>query len=153
MVTLGAGGGVVADVLLGPEGAAPSPEELRRLHDAARRVKVELAVPKFRVESGTSLAGPLGALGVTTPFTDDADFSGISAAPLRIDRAEHKAVLDVDERGLEGAAATALVMVPAGMDLSRPVEFRADRPFLVMVRHPATEAVYFLARVTEPAAG
>jgi serpin B len=30
------------------------------------------------------------------------------------------------------------------------VEFRVDRPFLVVVRHPATEAVYFLARVTEP---
>jgi serpin B len=59
-------------------------------------------------------------------------------------------VLEVDEQGLEGAAATAAVMVPAGMDLSRPVEFRVDRPFLVVVRHPATGAVYFLARVTEP---
>ena len=153
MVTLAAAGDVVADVLLGPEESVPSPEELRRLYDAARPVKVELAVPKFRVEGRASLAGPLGELGVTTAFTDDADFSGITSAPLRIDRIEHKAVLDVDEGGFEGAAATGVVMVPASMDISRPVEFRVDRPFLVVVRHPATEAVYFLARVSDPPAG
>ncbi|GLY73049.1 serpin family protein [Actinoallomurus iriomotensis] len=150
MVTLTAGGGVVADVLLGPEDGPPARESLRSLYDAARSVKVELALPRFRVESRASLSEPLGALGVRTAFTDDADFSGMTPAPVRIDRIEHKAVLEVDEQGLEGAAATAAVMVPAGMDISRPVEFRVDRPFLVVVRHPATGAVYFLARVTEP---
>jgi serpin B len=154
MVTLAAGGGVVADVLLGEdeEGGAPSPELLRRLYDTARYVKVALSVPKFRVESHAGLAGPLGALGVTTAFTDDADFSGITPEPLRIDRIEHKAVLDVDEEGLEGAAATAVVMVPASMDMSKPVEFRVNRPFLMIVRHPSTGAVYFIARVTDPSA-
>jgi serpin B len=150
MVTLAAEGGVVADVLLGEEGSAPSPGTLRELYEAARPVKVELSVPKFRVESQASLAEPLGELGVTTAFTDDADFSGITPVPVRVDRIEHKAVLDVDERGFEGAAATGMAMVPASVDMSRPVEFRVDRPFLVVVRHPATEAVYFLARVTEP---
>ena len=150
MVTLAAAGGVAADVLLGPEGGPPAPESLGPLYDAARPAKVELALPRFRVEGTASLAGPLRALGVRTAFTDDADFSGMTPEPVRIDRVEHKAVLEVDEQGLEGAAATAAVMVPAGMDLSRPVEFRVDRPFLVVVRHPPTGAVYFLARVTEP---
>jgi serine protease inhibitor len=150
MVTLAAAGGVMTDVLLNPDGGTPSPETLHRLYDATRHVKVELAVPRFRVESQAGLAGPLNALGVRAAFTDDADFSGIGPEPLRIDRVEHKAVLDVDEDGFEGAAATAAVMVPAGMDLSKPVEFRVDRPFLVVVRHPPTGAVYFLAQVTEP---
>jgi serine protease inhibitor len=150
MVTLAAGGGVAADVLLGPDEGAPSPRLLRSLYDAARSVKVELSVPRFRVESQTSLTAPLGALGVTTAFTTDADFSGMTPEPVQIDRVEHKAVLDADEDGFEGAAATAVIMVPAGMDMSRPVEFRVDRPFLVVVRHPATEAVYFLAHVVEP---
>jgi serpin B len=113
-------------------------------------VKVELSVPRFRVESQASLTEPLRALGVTAAFTDDADFSGITPESAQIDRIEHKAVLDVDEDGFEGAAATAVVMVPAGLDMSRPMEFRVDRPFLVVVRHPASEAVYFLARVIEP---
>lgn len=86
----------------GPRTAHAAPESLRPLYDAAQPVKVELAVPKFRVESGASLTEPLGALGVRTAFTDDADFSGMTPAPVRIDRVEHKAVLEVDEQGLEG---------------------------------------------------
>jgi serine protease inhibitor len=150
MVTLQAGGGVVADVLLGEE-AAPSAATLRRLYGAARSVKVALSVPRFKVESKASLTDPLQRLGVTTAFTEDADFSGMTPARVLIDRIEHKAVLDVDEQGFEGAAATAAVMVLASVETSRPVEFRVDRPFLVIVRHPATDTVYFLARVTEPA--
>jgi serine protease inhibitor len=155
MVTLPAEGGVVADVLLGAggQGDAPSPELLRRLYGAARPTRVALSLPRFRVEAEASLKDPLGRLGVVTAFGDDADFSGITPEPLRIDRVEHKAVLDVDEKGFEGAAATAVVMVLAAMDMSAPVEFRVDRPFLMVVRHPATEGVYFLARVTDPSAG
>jgi len=149
MVTLAAGGGVVADVLLG-DGGAPSPATLRELYGAARPAKVGLSVPRFRVESEASLADPLRELGVTTAFGGDADFSGMTPARVCVDRIQHKAVLDVDEQGFEGAAATAVMMVLASMDMSSPVEFRVDRPFLVVVRHPATEAVYFLARVTEP---
>lgn len=149
MVTLPAEGrGVVADVLLG-DGTAPTPKVLRRLYETAGSVKVELTLPRFRVEASASLTGPLADLGVRTAFTDDADLSGIGPEPTRIDGIEHKAVLDVDEDGFEGAAATAVIMVPAGMDMSRPVEFRVDRPFLLVVRHPDSGAVYFLARVAD----
>ena len=149
MVTLPAEGGVVADVLLG-DGGEPSPELLRRLYASARPEKVTLSLPRFRVESRASLGAPLGELGVVAAFGNDADFSGITAGPVRIDRVEHKAVLDVDEDGFEGAAATAAVMALMGFDTGKPLEFRVDRPFLVVVRQPATEAVYFLARVTDP---
>jgi serine protease inhibitor len=58
----------------------------------------------------------------------------------------------VDEAGLEGAAATALMMVRAAAMLAppRPLEGKVDRPFLVLIRHQASGAVYFLARVTQP---
>ncbi len=147
MVTIPAQGGVAVDVIMG---GTPSPGALRRLYDAAKPVKVSLSLPRFRVEGQASLAGPLGGLGVVTAFGDDADFSGISPEPLRIDRVEHKAVLDVDEEGFEGAASTAVIMVPAGMDLSTPLEFSVDREFTVIVRHPVTEAVFFLARISDP---
>ncbi len=147
MITLTAKSGVVVDVIMG---GTPSPEALRGLYGAARHVKISLSLPKFRVEGQASLGDPLGELGVVTAFTDDADFSGICPEPLRVDRVEHKAVLDVDETGFEGAASTAVVMVPAGMDVSTPLEFRVDREFTVIVRHPATETVYFLARVSDP---
>ncbi|HZE31483.1 MAG TPA: serpin family protein [Actinoallomurus sp.] len=150
MVTLQAGGGVVADVLLGPEDGPAAPESLRPLYEAARAVPVSLTVPKFRLETGTSLVEPLAALGVRTAFSGEADFSRLTPERLCVSLVEHKAVLDVDEKGFEGAAATAVIMVTAVMDVGQPVEFRVDRPFLVVVRHPAAETVYFLARVTEP---
>jgi serpin B len=62
----------------------------------------------------------------------------------------HQAVLRVDEQGFEGAAATALTMRLTSMIIDEPVAVTVDRPFLLLVRHAGTGAVYFLARVVEP---
>lgn len=152
MVGLAAGGGLVAEVVLGPEdagGGLPPAESLRRLRGSARHVTVDLALPRFRAETQASLDPAFRALGVVSAFADDADFSGMARERVRLDRIEHKAVLDVDESGFEGAAATAAVVALASFDTSRPVPFRVDRPFSVLVRDPRTEAVFFAARVTD----
>ena len=56
----------------------------------------------------------------------------------------------MDEQGFEGAAATALTMRLTSMIVDEPVAVTVDRPFLLLVRHAGTGAVYFLARVVEP---
>lgn len=153
MATLAAEGGVVADVLLAPaghDGDLPPLPVLGELRAVAREVRVALALPRFRVEGRASLAETLGVLGVHTAFTDDADFSGMTPERVRVDRVEHKAVLDVDEAGFEGAAATAATMVLASFAGGDAVDFLVDRPFAVLVRHLATGAVHFAARVTAP---
>jgi serpin B len=159
LVGIPAGGGVAADVLL-PDGdlaaaePALTPAALAALVDTARPRLIALWLPKFRVEGAAGLVDPLAALGIRTVFTDAADLSGITGGqePLKIDAAIHKAVLTLDEAGLEGAAATALMMVRAAAMLAppRPLEIRVDRPFLVLIRHLRTGAIYFLARVTHP---
>ena len=65
----------------------------------------------------------------------------------------HKAFVKVDEKGTEAAAATAVVMQRAGAmpDPQRPQEFRADHPFLFLIRDLKTGAVLFLGRVVAPA--
>lgn len=153
MATLAAGGGVVADVLLAPagrDGDLPPTPLLRRLRETARDVRVALALPRFHVESRASLEQVLGALGVHVAFSDEADFSAMTRERVRVDRVEHKAVLDVDEAGFEGAAATAATMVLASFAGGSVVDFLVDRPFAFLVRHPATDAIYFAARVTAP---
>ncbi|MBO0828334.1 MAG: serpin family protein [Streptosporangiales bacterium] len=159
LVTLGTHGGVVADVVL-PDGDLADAErglgtdQLGRLYAAARPAKVQLALPRFRLE--TSLPGlkpVLRRLGVTAAFDRGAaDFTGMTPArePVWIEEIAHKAVLRVDEDGLEGAAATAVLMRTVAMVGGGPIRFDVDRPFLVVVRHAETGAVYFLARVTEP---
>ncbi|MEV5752146.1 serpin family protein [Actinoallomurus sp. NPDC052308] len=151
MAALPADGEVAVEVFVGPDpaGAPPGLDVLRRLRDSARHGSVALSLPRFRVESRVSLGETLDALGAGTAFTGDADLSGMSAEPVHLDRIEHKAVLDVDEAGFEGAAATAVVMTLSAFTPGRPVEFRVDRPFLVLVRHPRTEAIYFAARIAD----
>ncbi len=155
MVSLPTPAPVMVDVLL-PEvdGTPLTAAAVRALWSAGRSVKVDLWLPRFRVASQALLNEPLAALGVTTPFDPDrADFSGITEGKrMCIDQVVHQAVLRVDEQGFEGAAATAVVMRLVSMDLSRPIPFRVDRPFHLLVRHARTGAIYFLARVTDPTA-
>jgi serine protease inhibitor len=164
MVTLPTQSDVVVDVLLPDKrdtGAAGSDlaelteldaGTLTGLYSAAGPVQVDLILPKFRAKTAVTLNGPLGGLGVATAFDPErADFSGITPERICISKIVHQAVLRVDEQGFEGAAATAVVMrLASAFGPSRMVEFHVDRPFLLLVRHPATGAIFFLARVTEP---
>ncbi|MQA61748.1 MAG: serpin family protein [Actinophytocola sp.] len=126
-------------------------ELLDALLSSASKRRVALSLPKLDIDMQASLTAGLGALGVTQLFTPAADLGGLSDDPrLMVSDALHEAVLRVDEEGLEGAAATAMMIRMTSMDLSEPVEVRLDRPFLLLVRHAATGAVYFMARVTDP---
>jgi serine protease inhibitor len=158
VVTIPAGEGVVADVLL-PDGdlaeaeAALTAAGLRALLDATAPRQVALELPRVTVRGQASLVDPLTAVGVRTLFTGAADLSGVTAGaePLAVDAAVHKAVLRLDETGLEGAAATAVMMTrTAAMTPPRPVPVHVDRPFLLLVRHRPTTTPYFLARITDP---
>ena len=111
-------------------------------------------MPRFRVEQAFSLNGALASLGMKRAFTD-ADFSGMAeGGGLFISEVLHKAFVDVDENGTEAAAATAVIMmrasVPPPFD---PVVFRADHPFLFLIRDRTTGTVLFIGRLCDPAAG
>jgi serpin B len=157
VVMLPAAGEVDGIVLL-PDGDLTTEEStvdtdaLAGLLAAPIQRQVTLYLPKFRVRAKANLNQTLAGLGVRTMFTDSADFSGISASRLAVDSVVHEAVLTVDEQGLEGAAATALVMRAAAMvrDTAEPVEVHVDRPFLFLVRHRPSGAIYFLSRVVRP---
>jgi serpin B len=59
----------------------------------------------------------------------------------------------VDEEGTEAAAATAVIMMrAAAVAPEEPVVFRADRPFLYLIRHRDTGAILFLGRMQDPRA-
>ena len=56
----------------------------------------------------------------------------------------------VDEKGTEAAAATAVVMRLTEAAAPPANVFRADRPFLFLIRHIESGAVLFMGRVTDP---
>ena len=154
VVNLPAVGGVEATVLL-PDGDLANAEPgldadlLARLLDAPRPQQVTLRLPRVDVRTKAELSRPLSELGVNTVFTDAADLGGITAERLAVEAVLHESVLKLDEQGLEGAAATAIMMRMVSMPLGRPVEVHVDRPFLLVVRHQETGVVYFLARVVD----
>ena len=125
-------------------------EGLARILDVLEGAQVNLVLPKFSIETKAELGALLAALGMPTAFTDDADFSGITTAErLAISEVIHQANIDVDEKGTEAAAATAVVMRATAMPVE-PVTVRADRPFLFALRDVPTGAVLFLGRVGDP---
>ena len=79
--------------------------------------------------------------------------SGISDVGLVVDKAIHKTFLDVNENGVEAAAATALSICLMSMPLysdNTPIEFIVDEPFLISVYHTEADAIVFLGRVNNP---
>jgi serpin B len=61
----------------------------------------------------------------------------------------HKAYVDVNEEGTEAAAATAVVTRSLA-SLTRPIIFRADHPFMFLIRDNRSGSILFMGRVTNP---
>ncbi len=63
----------------------------------------------------------------------------------------HKTFIELDEKGTEAAAATAVAMMRAtSIDLDEPVEVNIDRPFFYAIQHQPSGAVFFLGQVVDP---
>jgi serpin B len=113
--------------------------------------KVKVTMPKFECTTSFSLAEALRAMGMKDAFdTSAADFSGITGAKdLFISAVIHKAFVKVDEYGTEAAAATAVIMT-LGAGASMTPVFKADHPFLFVIRDNASGSMLFMGRVMEP---
>ncbi|WP_020666186.1 serpin family protein [Amycolatopsis nigrescens] len=156
LVELPAAGGVQALILLPDQGLAAQESDVDAelvagLLAAKRDTTVHLALPKIDLDLRSDLNDVLRRLGVRTMFTPAADLTGLTPDPrIEVSDVLHQAVLRIDEQGLEGAAATAVMMRLVSMPSGDPVSVRVDRPFLLLVRHAQSGAIYFLARVVEP---
>ena len=118
-----------------------------------RKVKVELTLPKFKLESQIELNEPLMALGMKDMFDQaKADFSGMTGGPksLFVSAVVQKAFVEVNEEGAEAAAATAGMMMMRAMPMN-PI-FNCDRPFMFFIRDNLTNMMLFSGHVTDPSA-
>ena len=115
--------------------------------------QVDLALPRFKLTAMFELSQVLASMGMTPPFSDNADFSGINGGkePLQISAVIHKAYVDVNETGTEAAAATAVgIRATSAMIPQPPTPFRADHPFLFLIRDRRTGSILFLGSLTNP---
>jgi len=131
-----------------------NPIRLNGLLGGLRPRKVEVYLPKFKATCRFRLEQPLQALGMIDAFdAAKADFSGMDGKKdLYVTAVVHKAFVDVHEEGTEAAAATGVAIgLTSAMPDPEPV-FRADHPFLFLIRHNATGAILFMGRLADPKA-
>lgn len=128
-----------------------APGNLDACTKGMRKRDVNVFLPRFKVESTfASLKRDLAALGLTDAFDAQlADFSGISPEPLFISDVVHKAFVEVNEEGTEAAAATGIIMRTTSIH-PPPVTFRADRPFIFLIRENKSGKILFMGRITNP---
>ena len=133
--------------------ASLSADTLSALQQSAESRRVMVYFPKFTLGTKYSLPDTLGAMGMPTAFTGNADFSGMDGTnDLLISDVIHQAFVDVNEEGTEAAAATAVVMKLAAAPANpEPVPvFRADHPFIFIIQDDETGSILFMGRVVNP---
>ena len=115
------------------------------------KTEMKIFLPRFKTETTlTSLKKTLITLGISDAFDPTkADFSAISTHPLFISEVAHKAFIEINEEGTEAAAATGIMMGITCMPMP-PKIFRADRPFIFLIRENATGKILFMGRITNP---
>jgi serine protease inhibitor len=112
--------------------------------------EVQVSLPRFEIDFSCSPNGALISMGMVDAFGGAADFSGMDGSQvLYISAILHKAFIAVNEEGTEAAAATAVIMRAKGVPSPPPV-FRADHPFVFLIREKSTGSILFLGRVVNP---
>ena len=116
--------------------------------------KVDLFLPRFKLESSFQLTQELAQMGLTAAFQSGADFSGMDGMrDLFISALFHKAWVEVNEEGTEAAAATVGVisLTAVRREPAPPPVFRADHPFVFLIRDTRSGSLLFLGRLANPA--
>ncbi len=140
-----------------------TPDHLSGWLDQLESRRVDVQLPRFHLEQARPLDLALQAMGMKRAFVEPiggrgADFTGMTgssnpADALFVGGVLHQALVEVNEQGTEAAAATGVVMrVLAAAPGARPFvpTFRADRPFLFLIRDVRSGGILFLGRFARP---
>ena len=122
--------------------------------DNMNSYEVRLSFPKFKTEYSLSFKEILKHIGIEKSFEkweaefDEVMFEGVKEEEnVYVDDVLQKTFIEVDEKGTEAAAATAVIMNKAtsmGPGMEEIKEFKADRPFIYFIRDDVTHEVLFI---------
>ncbi|XP_075383787.1 antithrombin-III, partial [Tenrec ecaudatus] len=130
-----------------------TPEVLQEWLDELEETMLVVYMPRFRLEDRFSVKERLQDMGLVDLFSPEkAKLPGIVAEgrnDLYVSDAFHKAFLEVNEEGSEAAASTTIGITGRSLNPHR-VTFKANRPFLVLIREVALNTIIFMGRVSNP---
>lgn len=136
-----------------------TPAALKGWLAAIKPRDVKVYLPRFKITARFGLGRLLKAMGMSLAFLARANFSRMSKPKgglrFMISAVIHEAFIEVNEDGTEAAAATGVRIVatgvpPPGPPPPPPAVFKADHPFLFLVRDRRTGTILFLGRVVDP---
>ncbi|KAK1627347.1 hypothetical protein QYE76_001662 [Lolium multiflorum] len=116
----------------------------------------QFRVPKFELNSCSSVTTVLKNLGLRLPFGPEANLSQMleddgSNLPLHLQEVFQKAVIQVNEEGTRAAAVT-MAFFPR-TKCGQRVNFVADHPFAYFIIEEGSDAVIFAGHVVDPSNG
>ncbi|XP_031704019.1 protein Z-dependent protease inhibitor isoform X2 [Anarrhichthys ocellatus] len=112
-----------------------------------RKIKLDVKLPKFKLEESYSLQNLLPDMGMASIFSTSANLTKLSKEKgLKVSEVLHKAMIEVDETGTIAAAATTTGIIA----YSLPSTFIVNRPFFFFIYHEATNCLLFMGRVIDP---
>jgi len=116
------------------------------------RANVNITLPKFRMESTTSLVEPLKKMGVSTLFTQQAELPYLSDYDaVQVNNAQQQASMEINEQGTVFIAFTNINVVALSFQAPvRDVEFNVNRPFITMIVNIKKRIPYVLAKISNP---
>jgi serpin B len=112
-----------------------------------------IEVPRFRIDYSVSLSKTLKQMGMSIAFQGDADFRRMTHPPVNISDVLHKTYLDVNEKGTEAAAVTAVIIESYTAAVHRPSPFFhmiIDHPFCCILRDNTTGLILFAGSIADP---
>ena len=136
--------------------ASMNGEKVLGIFDALKTDKtIRLKFPVYQFTTSLSVEEPLMKLGMKLPFGGDADFSKMTEDnnELYISKILHKSFIGVDEKGVEAAAATAVMMQEGAMPMPENIiDVTLDRAFMFIIYESETRTPLFVGHVMDPSA-
>jgi serine protease inhibitor len=142
-------------VLMKTPGAAPAAGWTAALASQNYQQRAgSVALPRLDISWDGDLVASLRSVGLDVALGPAADYGGMATGPLAVGQVAHRARLVVDEEGTVGSAATVAEVAdtacaPPGCGPA-PFEFKADRPFWLLLREKTTGAPVFIGYVAAP---
>ena len=112
--------------------------------------EVNLRLPRFKTECSYNMCEAiLPEMGMITPFTDGADFSGMTEdKQILISKVIHKTFVEVNEEGTEAAAVTAVEMGPTSVPPPGTIiNYVVNKPFAFAIRENSTGVILFIGKI------
>ena len=123
-----------------------NPQNLKTVLTSMTRQNSKVYLPKFKVESEYDLMREISPKPLF--LSRDADFRRLSSVKNIVAEVKHKVYIDVNEKGTEAAAVSAVRAVLESLGISpKTITFRADHPFLYMIRDRSNDMILFIGQI------